>query len=151
MTKYLKNVKDLVVKFDKHIIQQISREENSRADALSKFGAMVAEIKDMKITVVVKERASSDEVEIVHCVTECELWKSEIEEKLIKGTEPGDQIAAKGLKYRVNRFTILNVELYRRSIEGPLLKCISPEKAHFVLREIPEVSYSNHSGRRSLA
>ncbi|KAK4397623.1 hypothetical protein Sango_1237800 [Sesamum angolense] len=112
---------------------------------------MVAEVKDMKITMVVKERASSDEVEIVHCVTEYELWKSEIEEKLIKGTEPGDQIAAKGLKFRVNRFTILNVELYRRSTEGPLLKCISPEKAHFVLREIPKVSYTNNSGRRSLA
>ncbi|KAL0462983.1 UNVERIFIED_CONTAM: hypothetical protein Slati_0185900 [Sesamum latifolium] len=46
---------------------------------------------------------------------------------------------------------MLNGKLYRRSAEGPLLKCLSPEKAHYVLREIHEGSCSNHSGVWSLA
>ncbi|KAL0427343.1 UNVERIFIED_CONTAM: hypothetical protein Slati_2909100 [Sesamum latifolium] len=77
-------------------------------------------------------------------------WKSEIEEYLLRGTEPDDPIIAKRLKFRANRFTMMNGELYRRSAKGSLVKCLSPEKAQYVHREIHEGS-NNHSGGRSLA
>ncbi|KAL0333977.1 UNVERIFIED_CONTAM: hypothetical protein Sangu_1553900 [Sesamum angustifolium] len=49
-----------------------------------------------------------------------------------------DPIAAKRLRFRVNRFTMLKRELYKRTAEGLLLKCLGPEKANYVLREIHE-------------
>ncbi|KAL0427339.1 UNVERIFIED_CONTAM: hypothetical protein Slati_2908700 [Sesamum latifolium] len=149
MTQYLKMVKDLVVKFNRCVIQQTPGEENSRADTLSKFGAMVVGLRERKITLVIKDKASIDESEVLQCVTEDKSWKSEIEEYLMRGTERDDPIIAKKLKFRANRFTMMNGGLYRRSAEGPLLKCLSPEKAHYILREIHEGSCCNQL--RSLA
>ncbi|KAL0416659.1 UNVERIFIED_CONTAM: hypothetical protein Slati_3497800 [Sesamum latifolium] len=128
--------------------QLIPREENTRADALSKFGVMITGVKETKIVVVVQDRASTEEVEVVQ--SEEKSWKNEIEEYLLRETEPDDQIAAKRLKFRANRFTLINGELYRRLVEGLLLKCLSPKKAHYVLRKIHEGSCGNHSGNKLL-
>ncbi|KAL0291764.1 UNVERIFIED_CONTAM: hypothetical protein Sradi_7015000 [Sesamum radiatum] len=112
---------------------------------------MVTGVKERKIVVWVKDRAPIEEVEVVQCVTEEKSWKSEIEEYLLWETKLDDQVVAKRLKFRANCFTMVNGELYRRSAEEPLLKCLCPKKAHYVLREIHEKSYGNHSGGRSLA
>ncbi|KAL2235239.1 UNVERIFIED_CONTAM: Gag-Pol polyprotein [Sesamum indicum] len=42
-------------------------------------------------------------------------------------------------------------QLYKRTVEGPLLKCLDDLQAKYVLREIHEGSCGNHSGARSLA
>ncbi|XP_011082215.1 uncharacterized protein LOC105165037 [Sesamum indicum] len=54
MTQYLAKVKEMMGKFDRCTINQIPRDENARADALSKFGSMMEGVKDRKITVMVK-------------------------------------------------------------------------------------------------
>ncbi|KAL2232610.1 UNVERIFIED_CONTAM: Gag-Pol polyprotein [Sesamum indicum] len=52
---------------------------------------------------------------------------------------------------RAPRFTLVNEQLYKRTVEGPLLKCLDPERAEYVMREIHEGSCGNHYGGRSLA
>ncbi|KAL0304720.1 UNVERIFIED_CONTAM: hypothetical protein Sangu_3068400 [Sesamum angustifolium] len=151
MIRYLRKVKHLMSKFDKCIIQQVPREENTRTDALSKFGAMVTGVKGRKIAVVVKEKALIEEGEVIQCVEGEKSWKKEIEEYLIQGSELKDPILAKRLKFRANKFTMINGELYRRTAEGPLLKCLGVEKTKYVVREIQEGSCENHSRGRSLA
>ncbi|KAL0370667.1 UNVERIFIED_CONTAM: hypothetical protein Sangu_0384800 [Sesamum angustifolium] len=151
MMRYLRKVRDLIVKFDKCIIQQVRRGENTRADALSMFGIMIIGVKERKITVIVRDRSLIEEVEAIQCVEEKRSWKSEIEEYLVHGFVPTDPVAAKRLKFRVNRFTMLKGELYRRTTEGLLLKYLRPEKANYVLREIHEGSCGNHSRGRLLA
>ncbi|KAL0385933.1 UNVERIFIED_CONTAM: Retrovirus-related Pol polyprotein from transposon gypsy [Sesamum radiatum] len=42
MTQYLAKVKEQMSRFDRCTVQQIPRNENERADALSKFGAMIS-------------------------------------------------------------------------------------------------------------
>ncbi|KAL0416764.1 UNVERIFIED_CONTAM: hypothetical protein Slati_3508300 [Sesamum latifolium] len=106
------------------------------ADALSTFTAMVAGLKERNITVVIRDKISIEEGEVLQCVTEEKSWKNEPEGYLVRGIEADDPLAAKKSKFRANRFTMLNGKLYRRSIEGPLLKCLNPEKAHYVLRKI---------------
>ncbi|KAL0312171.1 UNVERIFIED_CONTAM: hypothetical protein Sradi_5616400 [Sesamum radiatum] len=66
-------------------------------------------------------------------------------------TLPDDPIQAKRIKFKAPRFTMIGDELYKRTIGGPLLKCVDGERARYVLREIHEGSYGNHSGGRSLA
>ncbi|XP_073138146.1 uncharacterized protein [Henckelia pumila] len=41
--------------------------------------------------------------------------------------------------------------LYKRSFSGPLLKCLGPKEAHYVLKEIHEGCCGNHLGSYSLA
>ncbi|KAL0400152.1 UNVERIFIED_CONTAM: Ribonuclease HI [Sesamum radiatum] len=63
MVQYLGKVKELMVRFDKCVVQQIPRSENKRADALSKFGVMVEGVKERKITLIIKEHPIIEETE----------------------------------------------------------------------------------------
>ncbi|KAL2248495.1 UNVERIFIED_CONTAM: Retrovirus-related Pol polyprotein from transposon [Sesamum indicum] len=127
------------------------RHENDKADSLSKFGATLSGIKDRKITVMIKETSAIAEVVDVNTASEKLSWKDEIVRYLRDGILPADSIAARRLKMRAPRFTLVNEQLYKRTAEGPLLKCLDPERAEYVMREIHEGSCGNHSGGRSLA
>ncbi|KAL2237449.1 UNVERIFIED_CONTAM: Retrovirus-related Pol polyprotein from transposon, partial [Sesamum indicum] len=56
------------------------------------------------------------------------------------GTLPSDPIAARRLQLKANRFMMLGEELYKRTPEGILLKCLDDEKAQSVMREVHEES-----------
>ncbi|KAL0373694.1 UNVERIFIED_CONTAM: hypothetical protein Sradi_3285100 [Sesamum radiatum] len=151
MVQYLGKVKELMARFDKCTVQQIARTENGRADALSKFNAMVAGVKERKITLLVKEHPVIEEGEELQVIENSSSWKVEFMNYLKDGILPDDPIRAKRLKFKATRFTIIGNDLYKRTIGGPLLKCLDDERAQYVLREVHEGSCGNHSGGRSLA
>ena len=61
-----------------------------------------------------------------------------------------DPTKARKVKIRLSRFTILNDELCKRGFSQPYLKCLDLEDTEYVLKEIHEKVYGNHSGPRSL-
>ncbi|KAL2235091.1 UNVERIFIED_CONTAM: Ribonuclease HI [Sesamum indicum] len=150
MTQYQAKVKEMMKRFERCTISQIPRDENMRADALSRFGSLIEGVKERKITVMVKTRPAIEEAE-VHLVEAEESWKTPFIRYLKNGELPKDSIAAKRLQFKANRFTMIGDDLYKRTPEGVLLKCLDAERAQYVLREIHEGSCGNHSGGRSLA
>ncbi|GFZ06625.1 hypothetical protein Acr_18g0007950 [Actinidia rufa] len=83
---------------------------------------------------------------------ESPTWMDEIIAYLQEGTRPKDTLQARRLQYRSARFCIFKGRLYKRAFSGPLLKCLRPEEAEYVLKEIHEgICCGNHSGARSLA
>ncbi|GFY91230.1 hypothetical protein Acr_07g0014260 [Actinidia rufa] len=78
-------------------------------------------------------------------------WLDEIIAYLQKEILPKDKLQPRRLQYRSARFCIFKGRLYKRSFSGPLLRCLRPEEAEYVLREIHEGICGNHSGARSLA
>ena len=57
---------------------------------------------------------------------------------------------ARKVRIRLSKFTILNDELYKRGFSQPYLKCLYPENAEYVPREIYEGVCGNNSGLHSL-
>ncbi|XP_011074079.1 uncharacterized protein LOC105158875 [Sesamum indicum] len=151
MTAYKEIAQQWMKKFDRCSVLQVPRAENDKADALSKFGAAMDGIGDRNITALVRARPSITGGREVQTVVEPESWKDEIAKYLKDGTLPLDPIAAKRVKFRATRFTMLSGQLYKRTVDGPLLKCLDEERALYVMREIHEGSCGNHSGARSLA
>ncbi|KAL2226659.1 UNVERIFIED_CONTAM: Retrovirus-related Pol polyprotein from transposon gypsy [Sesamum indicum] len=137
MTSYKEIVQQLMIRFDNFSILQVPRTENDKADALSKFGAAMDGIRDRKITALVRERSYLASRMEVQAVSEPGSWKDEIVSYLENDVLPTDPIAAK--------------RLYKRTVDGPLLKCLDEERALYLMREIHEGSCGNHSGARSLA
>ncbi|KAL2252449.1 UNVERIFIED_CONTAM: hypothetical protein Sindi_0039600 [Sesamum indicum] len=150
MSMYLKKSKSLIECFDKCIVQQIPRGENDRADSLSKFGASLSGIKNRSITVMVKDKPTIAEVDVYTVDQPC-TWKDELTLYLKEGILPKNPSHAKNLRLKATRFTMIESELYKRTADGPLLKCLNHEQAEYVLKEIHEGSCGNHSGARSLA
>ncbi|KAL2248370.1 UNVERIFIED_CONTAM: hypothetical protein Sindi_2689300 [Sesamum indicum] len=151
ISSYKEIVQRLMGKFEKRSILQVPRAENDKADPLSKFGAAMDGIRDRKITALVRERSALSNRMEVQVVSKTGAWKDEIVKYLEDDTLPVDPIAAKRVKFRATRFTLLAGQLYKRTVDGPLLKCIDEERALYVMREIHEGSCGNHSGARSLA
>ncbi|XP_011076538.1 uncharacterized protein LOC105160758 [Sesamum indicum] len=150
MTQYLARVKDMMKKFDRCTISQIPRDENMRVDALSRFRSLVEGIKERKITVLVKSQPVIDDAEI-HVVETADSWKTPFVRYLKYGELPSDAIAAKRLQFKANCFTLVGDDLYKRTTEGIVLKCLDAERSQYVMKEIHEGSCGNHSGGRSLA
>ena len=50
-----------------------------------------------------------------------------------------------------NRFSLVNRQLFKRSLNGPYLKCLTTEQGQYVLVELHERICGNHPGGRTLA
>ncbi|KAL0320351.1 UNVERIFIED_CONTAM: hypothetical protein Sradi_5296600 [Sesamum radiatum] len=100
---------------------------------------------------MIKEQSAIEETKGVQVMQEDRSWKAELVRYLKDAIIPDDPIAAKRIKFKAARFTMIGDELYKIAINGPLLKCLDKERAEYVLKEIHEGSCGNHSGGRSLA
>ncbi|XP_073152821.1 uncharacterized protein [Henckelia pumila] len=78
-------------------------------------------------------------------------WKDEIIDYLKQEKLPANQVEARKLRVRSARFTIIDGELYKRGFSSPYLKCLTPAKGNYVLREIHEGISGNHLAGRALA
>ena len=67
------------------------------------------------------------------------------------GILPDEKEAARKLKVQVSRFVLIRDVLYKRGFSRPYLKCLSHDETDYVIREVHEGIYGNHSGARSLA
>ena len=63
---------------------------------------------------------------------------------------PHEKEAVRKLKVRAARFVLIKDVLYKRGFSRPYLKCLGNEEADYVMREVHEGIYGNHSGSRSL-
>ena len=57
---------------------------------------------------------------------------------------------ARKLKPRAARYVLMDKVLYKRGFSQPYLRCLVPDEANYVLREVHEGACGNHSGARSL-
>ena len=57
---------------------------------------------------------------------------------------------ARKLRVRSARYVLLNEVLYKRGFSQPYLRCLAPDEANYVLREVHSGACGNHSGARSL-
>ncbi|KAL0329007.1 UNVERIFIED_CONTAM: hypothetical protein Sradi_4887400 [Sesamum radiatum] len=110
------------------------------------------QVQNRKITLLTQEYAViEDPANEVLVSTSKPCWKDTIEANLTTGSLPTDRKDARTIRTRATRFTMIGGELYKRGFSQPYLKCLDPERAEYVLREVHEGSCGNHSGGRSLA
>ncbi|GFY96586.1 hypothetical protein Acr_11g0008920 [Actinidia rufa] len=151
MIAYLGEVKAVSAKIKEFKIHQIPREDNRKVDDLANLASTFEFISDRCIPL---EFLAIPSIGIANQVLQAEespTWMDEIIAYLQDGTLPKEKLQARRLQYRSARLCIFNGKLYKRSFSGPLLKCLRPEEAEYILKEIHEGICGNHSGARSLA
>ena len=77
-------------------------------------------------------------------------WMTPIISYLKDGSLPEGKDEARRLRVRSTRYVLLNDVLYKRGFSQPYLRCLSPDEANYVLREVHEGACGNHSRARSL-
>ncbi|XP_073119694.1 uncharacterized protein [Henckelia pumila] len=127
--------------------------ENELVDRLAKLASSLANIDNRKITFLTYGKEETDESDVtIFCAdSEEPSWKDEIIDYLMGGNLPANQVEARKLRVRAAQFTIIDGELYKRGFSSPYLKCLTPAKGNYVLREIHEGICGNHLAGRALA
>ncbi|XP_075652681.1 uncharacterized protein LOC142623162 [Castanea sativa] len=97
----------------------------------------------------VQKRPSIDEIS-TFMIQSTGSWMSPIISFLQDGHLPQDIKEARKVKKRAARFMILNDALYKRGFSMPYLKCLDEEEAKYMLEEVHEGFYGDHTGPRSL-
>ena len=146
MKKYLEKVLQSVKKFKEATFVQIPREENMDADALAKTASANQSMDEFD---EIQYLPSIDIPDVLQ-VQNKESWMAPIISYLKDGTLPEGKDEARKLRIRSARYILLNDILYKRGFSQPYLRCLSPEEANYMLREIHEGACGNHSGARSL-
>jgi hypothetical protein len=69
---------------------------------------------------------------------------------ILFGDLPASEAEARRLQHRVRAYTLINSELYKRSVSGIYQKCIEPEEGQELMREIHQGECGHHASSRAL-
>ena len=147
----MNKTKDLLAQFTKYTLQQIPRDQNSNADALAKL----ASAKDADtLNIVPVERLRKPSIQAVETSMEIRMkdtWMAPYLECLTNGVLPTDRNKARNLQRQAARYILVDGVMYRRGYSMPLLRCVTPEKAKELMKEVHEGFCGDHAGGQSLA
>ncbi|XP_074361084.1 uncharacterized protein LOC141701299 [Apium graveolens] len=125
LARYQAMVRVILKTIPNSTILQINREENSKADELSK---LIHNTSDLSSSVYFEELGapSTDRPEVL-CINSPDNWMTPYITYLKDGTLPEDLNKAHYLKYKAARFFLEDNQLYRRTFSAPTLKCVDPD------------------------
>ena len=69
---------------------------------------------------------------------------------LKEGKFPQGRDEARKLRIKSVKYILMDEVLYKRGFSQPYLRCLAPDEANYVLREVHDGACGNHSGARSL-
>ncbi|XP_019450697.1 PREDICTED: uncharacterized protein LOC109352965 [Lupinus angustifolius] len=146
--KYLLKVKELMADFSEPTIQHVPHESNARADILSKLASTKCLGNNQ---FVVQGTVYHPSVMTVERVEIPDNWMGPFIRYILHGTIPLDMKEKRRFLRCSSWYTLVRGILYRRGFTAPLLKCLGPDRADYVLREVHEGSCGHHLGAASLA
>ena len=145
MRKYLNRVVRLVKKFKEVDFVQISREKNLEADTLAKEASANEAMDKFN---EIQFMPSIDFLEVQQIENEGN-WMTPIVTYLKDRRLPEEKDEAKKVRVKSARYVLMDKVLYKRGFSQPYLRCLAPEEANYVLREIHEGACGNHSGAKT--
>ncbi|GJW67225.1 reverse transcriptase domain-containing protein [Tanacetum coccineum] len=124
---------------------------NSNNDA--KYEVLLAAVQCEGLTkgVLIEElnERSVDTVEVNAIIKEAtRTWMTPIQEYIEHGILPEDVAEAQTIQEKARNYTIEEGVLYRKSYLGPLVRCIGPQQAKYLIKEIHIGSCGMHDGLR---
>lgn len=88
--------------------------------------------------------------EAVFTVHAVPSWVQPIMSYMISGELPNEEDSAMRVQRWAKAFTIINGEMYRRSVTGMLQRCVEPEEGQEILRDIHQGECGHHASSRAL-
>ncbi|XP_073129366.1 uncharacterized protein [Henckelia pumila] len=133
------------------IVSQVNGNYEAKEDKMLEYLTQVNELLSRLDSYDIKQIPRGENESADRLANEEHSLKGEIIDYLMRGNLPANQVEARKLRVRAARFTIIDGELYKRGFSSPYLKCLTPAKGNYVLREIHEGICGNHLAGRALA
>ncbi|MFS7962512.1 putative integrase, catalytic core, ribonuclease H-like superfamily, integrase zinc-binding protein [Helianthus anomalus] len=148
MALYLEQEKELLQQFKSHKVVHINRSENKPVDAQSKLASTAFQhlAKDVRIEVLKSPYVLLRQVNVIEIGPPS--WMTSIIQYLQEGILPDNKAEARKIQNKAFFYEMNDGILYRRSFLGPLLRCVDPQNAIYLIREIHEGICGIHVGPR---
>ncbi|XP_022024666.1 uncharacterized protein LOC110925001 [Helianthus annuus] len=148
MALYLDQAKELLKQFKSYKVVHINRSENKPADALSKLASTSFQhlAKDVRIEVLKNPSVLLRQVNVIEVGQPS--WMTPIIQYLQEGILPESKAEARKIQNKALHYEMNGGILYRKSFLGPLLRCVDPQNANYLIREIHEGICGIHVGPR---
>ena len=151
MTKYASLVKQRLSALSTWKLEHIPRDRNERVDALATVAASLSVKETIYLPIYYIPDSSILHTRVSQIEEAPPSWMDPILLYIAIGELPDDRNRAHKIQIQSARFSIVDGQLYKRSLDGPYLKCLIPEQGKYVLAELNEGICGNHSGGRTLA
>ncbi|XP_022007972.2 uncharacterized protein LOC110907277 [Helianthus annuus] len=138
MILYLEQAKQLTSRFTSFNIRHINRSENKPADALSKLASTSFQhlAKEIRIEILQNPSVPLRQVNVIQYGIAS--WMKPIIRYLQSGITPESKVKARKLQYKACHYQMADGILYRKLYLGPLLRCVDPQDATYLVRDIHE-------------
>ncbi|VFQ69292.1 unnamed protein product [Cuscuta campestris] len=152
LKKYRDRARTLLGKFEYYELIYVPREENEEADMLAKLCRTVpihmeSMVRQHEKTCPVWEEA----VLVLEISGPSTTWMSPLSTYLEKGELPVDPKEARRVQLMAPKYQLDGGRLYKRTLNGPMLKCLSDREAGKILEEVYQGVCSAHQGALTLA
>ncbi|GKD85086.1 reverse transcriptase domain-containing protein [Tanacetum coccineum] len=139
--------KEYIAYFKSFSIKNIPRNQNQKADVLSKLALVALNHLTKEVLVEVLNERSTERKEISTIVMEeGDNWMTLIVQCLEKGIWAKDKNEARNLQVKINQYVMENGVLFKKSYLVPMLRYVGPLQVNYVIREIYIGSCGMHSG-----
>ncbi|GJY76408.1 reverse transcriptase domain-containing protein [Tanacetum coccineum] len=177
MTKYLTKAKEQVALFKWFLIENIPQNQNQKANVLSKLASVAFNHLTKEVLVEVLNTKSVDVQEVSTIIEEKEdNWMTQFIKFLEEGIWLVDENEARTLRIKISQYVIeeerkefgyrqneartLRIKIsqyvieeevmFKKSYLSPMLRCVGPLQANYIIREVHEGARGRHAGARSV-
>ena len=151
MTKYASLSKQKLKTLTAWKLEHIPRDHNERADAVATIAASLPVKETIYLPIYYKPDSSILHDRVSQLQEAPPSWMDPIILYITTRELPDDKSRAHKIQIQSARFSIIDGQLYKRSLDGPYLKCLTPEQSQYVLVELHEGICGNHPRGRTLA
>ena len=132
-------------------LEHIPRDSNEKADALASVAASLPVTEHILLPIYYQPASSITSPQINQVDKDLPSCMDPIALYLSTRQLPSERDKTQKLQVKSARFSLVNGQLFKRSLGGSYLKCLTPEQSQYVLEELHEGICGNHHGGRTLA
>ena len=154
LQQYVQVVLEKMKEFETVEVTHVPREQNTRADILSKLATtQTASGNKIVIQEVLNEpsiQRQKAQLHEINSIIGMKDWRGPISRYIAKGELPSDPHERTRLKRRACSFTLVEGILYKRGFITPLIKCLGPNETQEVLADVHDGICGQHLGAKAL-
>ena len=151
MAKYASLVKQKLSTLTTWRLEHIPRGSNEQANALAAVAASLPITETIYLPIYYQLSSSISPTQVSQVEKSPPSWMDPIQLYIATGKLPDDRSRAHKVQIQLARFSLVDGQLYKQSLGGPYLKCLTLEQGQYVLVELHEGICENHSRGRTLA
>ena len=151
MAKYVSLVKQHLGSFEALKLEHIPRDCNEKADSLAFVAASLLMTKTVFLPIYYQPNSSIISTRVSQVDEVSPSWMDLIVQYINTRELPNEMDKVHKIQIQSARFSLVNGQLFKRSLYESYLKCLTTEHGQYVLAELHEGICGNHPSGRALA